>query len=110
MSGRKLRVPFTTRATSRRGWCQPPQHSQSLQALFAHVPGLQVIMPATPGDAKGLLMTAYSTDSPVLCLDHRWLYETCGPVPEQPYYLPIRMAPAVRDGSDVTVLAVLRVV
>src|SRR5207245_10778361 len=106
MSGGKLRVPFTIRASIGRGWGQAAQHSQSLQAMFAHVPGLQVIMPATPGDAKGLLMTAYSTDSPVLCLEHRWLYETSGPVPEEPYYLPIGTATVVRDGSDETIVAV----
>jgi len=110
MSGGKLHVPFTIRAIIGRGWGQAAQHSQSLQAMFAHVPGLQVIMPATPGDAKGLLMTAYSTDSPVLCLEHRWLYETSGPVPEEPYYLPIGTATVVRDGSDVTIVAVSHMV
>src|SRR6267142_935701 len=100
MSGGKLHVPFTIRAIIGRGWGQAAQHSQSLQ----------VIMPATPGDAKGLLMTAYSTDSPVLCLEHRWLYETSGPVPEEPYYLPIGTATVVREGSDVTIVAVSHMV
>src|SRR5437899_674389 len=72
--------------------------------------GVQVIMPATPGDAKGLLMTAYSTDSPVLCLEHRWLYETSGPVPEEPYYVPIGTATVAREGSDVTIVAVSHMV
>ena len=110
MCGGKLRVPFTIRAVIGRGWGQAAQHSQSLQALFAHVPGLAVIMPATPADAKGLLMTALSMDSPVICLEHRWLYEKSGPVPEDPYYIPLGQAGLVREGSDVTIVAVSHMV
>ena len=87
-----------------------PLVRDGLRARLAVVPGLQVIMPATPGDAKGLLMTAYSTDSPVLCLEHRWLYETSGPVPEEPYYVPIGTATVAREGSDVTIVAVSHMV
>ncbi len=110
MCGGKLRVPMTIRAIIGRGWGQAAQHSQSLQALFAHVPGLSVIMPATPGAAKGLLMTALSTDGPVICLEHRWLYEKSGPVPEEPYYIPLGQAAVVRAGADVTVAAVSHMV
>ena len=110
MCGGKLRVPFTIRAVIGRGWGQAAQHSQSLQALFAHVPGLAVIMPATPADAKGLLMTALSMDSPVICLEHRWLYEKSGPVPEDPYSIPLGQAGLVREGSDVTIVAVSHMV
>lgn len=110
MCGGKLRVPFTIRAVIGRGWGQAAQHSQSLQALFAQVPGLAVIMPATPADAKGLLMTALSMDSPVICLEHRWLYEKSGPVPEDPYSIPLGQAGLVREGSDVTIVAVSHMV
>ena len=105
MSGGKLRVPLTIRAIIGRGWGQAAQHSQSLQAIFAHVPGLSVVMPATPADAKGLLMTALTTESPVICLEHRWLYEKSGPVPEESYYVPLGQGQVLREGADVTVAA-----
>lgn len=110
MCGGKLRVPLTVRAIIGRGWGQAAQHSQSLQAMFAHVPGLAVIMPATPGDAKGLLMSALTAESPVICLEHRWLYEKSGPVPEEPYYVPLGQGQVIREGTDATVAAVSHMV
>jgi len=110
MSGGKLKVPLTIRAIIGRGWGQAAQHSQSLQAMFAHVPGLSVIMPTTPADAKGLLMTALSSDNPVICLEHRWLYDKSGPVPEDPYYTPLGVGAVVRPGRDVTIVAVSHMV
>jgi pyruvate/2-oxoglutarate/acetoin dehydrogenase E1 component len=110
MSGGKLKVPLTIRAIIGRGWGQAAQHSQSLQAMFAHVPGLAVIMPSTPADAKGLLMTALSSDGPVICLEHRWLYDKSGPVPEDPYYTPLGVGAVVRPGRDVTIVAVSHMV
>jgi pyruvate/2-oxoglutarate/acetoin dehydrogenase E1 component len=110
MCGGRLKVPLTIRAIIGRGWGQAAQHSQSLQAMFAHVPGLAVIMPASPADAKGLLMTALSTDSPVICLEHRWLYDKSGPVPEDPYYTPLGVGSVVRPGRDVTIVAVSHMV
>jgi pyruvate dehydrogenase E1 component beta subunit len=110
MCGGKLKVPITIRAIIGRGWGQAAQHSQSLQAMFAHVPGLSVIMPASPADAKGLLMTALSSDSPVICLEHRWLYDKSGPVPEDPYYTPLGVGSVVRPGRDVTIVAVSHMV
>ena len=110
MSGGALRVPLTIRAVIGRGWGQAAQHSQSLQALLAHVPGLQVIMPATPADAKGLLLTALTTEAPVICLEHRWLYDKTGPVPEEPYYVPLGHGAVVREGSEVTVAALSHMV
>ena len=110
MSGGKLKVPLTIRAIIGRGWGQAAQHSQSLQAMFAHVPGLSVIMPTSPADAKGLLMTALSSDSPVVCLEHRWLYDKSGPVPEDPYYTPFGVGSVVRPGRDVTIVAVSHMV
>jgi pyruvate/2-oxoglutarate/acetoin dehydrogenase E1 component len=101
-----LRVPLVIRAIIGRGWGQAAQHSQSLQSLFAHVPGLSVVMPATPHDAKGLLLQALRGDGPVVCLEHRWLYEKTGPVPEDDYTIPFGQAAVVRPGRDVTVVAV----
>lgn len=106
MSGGRLAVPLTIRAIIGRGWGQAAQHSQSLQAMFAHVPGLKVVMPATPYDAKGLLLAALRADSPVICLEHRWLYEKTGPVPEEPYALPFGRAAVARPGTDVTIVTV----
>src|SRR5712691_4004175 len=106
MSGGGLRVPMTVRAIIGRGWGQAAQHSQSLQAMFAHVPGLKVIMPAMPHDAKGLLLSALRGDGPVICLEHRWLYERTGSVPEEPYTVPFGRASIARVGSDVTIVAV----
>ena len=100
-----LRVPMVIRAIIGRGWGQAAQHSQSLQALFAHVPGLSVIMPATPHDAKGLLLQALRGEGPVVCLEHRWLYEKSGPVPEEDYTIPFGEAAVVRPGRDVTIVA-----
>jgi pyruvate dehydrogenase E1 component beta subunit len=110
MCGGKLRVPLTIRAIIGRGWGQAAQHSQSLQAMFAHVPGLAVVMPATPADAKGLLMTALTTESPVICLEHRWVYERTGHVPEEPYYVPLGQGQILREGADATVAAVSHMV
>ena len=106
MSGGTLRVPLTVRAIIGRGWGQAAQHSQSLQALFAHVPGLTVVMPAMPADAKGLLMSALTADRPVICLEHRWLYEKIGAVPEEPFTIPFGRAFVARAGRDVTIVAV----
>lgn len=105
MSGGALRVPLTVRAIIGRGWGQAAQHSQSLQALFAHVPGLTVVMPAMPADAKGLLMSALAADRPVICLEHRWLYEKIGPVPEEPFTVPFGRASVARAGRDVSIVA-----
>lgn len=88
-----------------RGWGQGPQHSQSLQALFAHIPGLKVIMPATPYDAKGLLIASIEDNNPVICLEHRWLYNTFGEVPQGVYRVPLGQACVVREGRDITIVA-----
>lgn len=106
MCGGRLRVPMVIRAIIGRGWGQAAQHSQSLQALFAHIPGLHVIMPAMPCDAKGLIMSALRADGPVICLEHRWLYDRSGPVPPEPYTVPLGQAAVLRQGSDVTIVAI----
>ena len=98
-------VPVVIRAVINRGGEQGAQHSQALQALFAHVPGLKVVMPATPYDAKGLLIAAVRDGNPVLYIDDRWLYDLQGDVPESLYEVPIGSAALRRSGRDVTLLA-----
>ena len=106
MFGGRMRVPLVIRMLIGRGWGQGPQHSHSLQAWFAHVPGLKVLMPATPYDAKGLLISAIEDDNPVMVLEHRWLYNIRGPVPEGIYRVPIGEARVVREGTDLTIVSV----
>lgn len=101
----QVAVPVVIRAVINRGGEQGAQHSQALQALFAHVPGLKVVMPATPYDAKGLLIAAVRDGNPVLYLDDRWLYESEGDVPEGLYEVPIGSAAVRRSGKDVTIVA-----
>ncbi len=105
MYGGKLRAPLTIRMIIGRGWGQGPQHSQSLQAWFAHVPGLKVVMPTTPHDAKGMLIAAVEDDAPVIVFEHRWLYNIKGPVPEDMYRVPLDKAAVMRAGKDITLAA-----
>ncbi len=105
MFGGQAPVPLVIRMVVGRGWGQGPQHSQSLQAWFAHVPGLKVVMPATPHDAKGLLISAIEDDNPVVFIEHRWLYSIHGPVPEGVYRVPLGQPNVLRRGRDVTVAA-----
>lgn len=104
MFGGQLRVPLVIRLVVGRGWGQGPQHSQSLQALFAHIPGLKVVMPSTPHDAKGLLISAIEDDNPVIFVEHRWLHSVFGSVPNEMYRIPIGAAKTVREGTDVTIV------
>lgn len=105
MFGGKMRVPLVIRLIIGRGWGQGPQHSQSLQAWFAHVPGLKVVMPTTPHDVKGLLIASIEDDNPVIFLEHRWLYNISGPVPEGVYRVPLGEARVAREGKDLTIAA-----
>jgi pyruvate/2-oxoglutarate/acetoin dehydrogenase E1 component len=105
MFGGRMRVPFVIRLMIGRGWGQGPQHSQSLQSVFGHFPGLKVVMPATPHDAKGLLVAAVKDDNPVVYMEHRWLHGISGPVPEDLYAVPIGEARIARGGRDVTIVA-----
>lgn len=98
-------IPIVIRVVIGRGWGQGAQHAQSLHALFAHIPGLKVVMPSTPSDAKGLLMAAIEDPNPVMFIEHRWLHNTFGPVPEEPYTTPIGKARVVRQGKDVTIVS-----
>lgn len=105
MFGGRMRVPLVIRLVIGRGWGQGPQHSQSLQAIFSHIPGLKVVMPTTPYDAKGLLTSAIEDDNPVIFLEHRWLHGVFGSVPEEPYRVPIGEARTAREGRDVTIVS-----
>ena len=106
MFGGKVNVPLTIRGIINRGGEQGPQHSQALQSIFAHIPGLKVVMPSTPYDAKGLLIASIKDDNPVLYIDDRWLYEEEGEVPEEIYDVPIGKGVVKREGKDVTVIAI----
>lgn len=105
VSGGSSHIPITIRAIIGRGWGQGAQHSQSLQAVFAHFPGLKVVMPATPYDAKGLLIASIKDNSPVIFIDHRGLYEEVGPVPEEYFEVPLGKAAVRRPGTDITIVA-----
>lgn len=105
MFGGKANVPMVLRTPAGSGTGAAAQHSQSLEAWFVHVPGLKVVMPSTPYDAKGLLISAIRDDNPVIFIEHKLLYSTKGPVPDEEYTVPIGVADVKREGSDVTVVA-----
>lgn len=105
MFGGRSIAPMTIRMVVGRGWGQGAQHSQSLHAWFAHIPGLKVVMPSTPHDAKGLLIAAVEDNSPVVFIEHRWLYNLYGPVPAGHYTVPIGVPRLVRSGEHVTVVS-----
>jgi len=105
MTGGAVRVPMTLRALYGAGTSAGATHSESLYSLFAHMPGIKVAVPSNPYDAKGLLITSIRDDDPVLFMEHRLLYRTEGPVPEEPYTVPFGVANTIREGSDVTVVA-----
>jgi pyruvate dehydrogenase E1 component beta subunit len=105
MFDRQVRVPLVIRGIVGRGWGCGAQHSQTLHGWFAHVPGLKVVAPATPYDAKGLFLASVADDSPVVFLEHRWLYKNQGPVPAEPYTLPLGRASLLHRGDSLTVVA-----
>lgn len=105
MFGQKQSVPMVIRMIIGRGWGQGPQHAQSLQALYAHIPGLKVVMPATASDAKGLLLSAVADENPVIFIEHRWLHALPGAVPKDFYTVPIGRARVAKKGTDVTIVA-----
>ena len=110
MFGGQSSVPIVIRMIIGQGWGQGPQHSQSLHALFAHIPGLKVVMPATPKDAKGLLIASIQDNNPVIFLEHRWLHNVRGPVEEKMYSTPLGQPHLMRQGSDVTIVALSNMV
>src|SRR6266704_3789603 len=105
MSGGKLKVPMVVRTTLGAGRRSAAQHSQSLHAWFSHVPGLKVVIPATPYDAKGLLKTAIRDDNPVIFFEDKMMYQLKGPVPDGDYTIPFGLADIKRSGSDISIIA-----
>jgi acetoin:2,6-dichlorophenolindophenol oxidoreductase subunit beta len=105
MYGSQLSVPVVIWGIINRGGEQGAQHAQSIQSMFAHAPGLKVIMPSTPYDVKGMLMAAVKDGNPVLFVDDRWLYQIEGEVPEERYTVPIGKAKVRRKGSDLTIVS-----
>jgi pyruvate/2-oxoglutarate/acetoin dehydrogenase E1 component len=110
MFGGKAVTPMVIRTMFGAGIRAASQHSQALYPIFTHIPGLKVVVPATPYDAKGLLIQSIRDDDPVIFLEHKVLYALEGDVPEEPYAIPFGEAEIVREGDDVTVVAIGRMV
>jgi pyruvate dehydrogenase E1 component beta subunit len=106
MSGGKLKVPMVLRTTMGAGRRSAAQHSQSLHAWYSHIPGLKVVVPSTPYDAKGLMKSAIRDDNPVVILEDKMMYKTVkGPVPAEDYTIPLGVADVKREGTDITLVA-----
>lgn len=105
MFGGNVSVPIVIRAIIGGGWGSAAQHSQPLQGLFTHIPGLKVVMPATAYDAKGLLLSSIKDNSPVIFIEHRWLYDQLDDVPRNPYCIPLGKSILRREGKDLTLIA-----
>ncbi|HSL45467.1 MAG TPA: alpha-ketoacid dehydrogenase subunit beta [Anaerolineales bacterium] len=106
MSGGKLKVPMVLRTTMGAGRRSAAQHSQSLHAWYSHIPGLKVVVPSTPYDAKGLMKSAIRDDNPVVILEDKMMYKTVkGPVPAEEYTIPLGVADVKREGTDITLVA-----
>lgn len=110
MTGGQAEVPLVLRTAGGCGTGAAAQHSQSLESWFCHVPGLKVIAPSTPYDAKGLLKAAIRDNNPVIFFEHKLLYKQSGEVPEEDYVLPIGKADVKRQGKDVTIITYSRMV
>ena len=110
MFGGKITIPMVLRSACGAGRGSAAQHSQSLESWFMHIPGLKVVMPSTPADAKGLLISSIRDDNPVVFLEHKLLYAVKGEVPEGEYTIPLGQADIKRTGEDVTVVATSRMV
>ncbi len=110
MAGGRVKVPLVIRTQQGGGRGNAAQHSQSLETIFTHIPGLKVIIPATPYDAKGLLKSALRDENPVVFIEHKLLYATKGPVPEEEYTIPLGQADIKRRGEHVTLVSLSRTV
>lgn len=106
MNGGKASVPVVIWGIVNRGGEQAAQHSQAMHALFSHIPGLKVVMPATPYDAKGLMISAIKDPNPVVFIDDRWLYGITADVPEEIYEVPIGKAAIRRSGNDISIISI----
>jgi len=105
MFGGVAKLPLTIRMIIGRGWGQGPQHAQNLQAMYMHIPGLKVVMPFSPSDAKGLMIASIEDDNPVIFIEHRWLHNVKGHVDEGVYSVPIGKGKIVQSGKDITIVA-----
>jgi len=110
MFGGKAKIPMVIRTACGAGGSAAAQHSQSLEAWFMHVPGLKVVAPSTAYDAKGLLISSIRDDNPVIFVEHKFIYDLEGEVPEDIYTIPLGKADVKRQGSDVTVIATMAMV
>ena len=110
MSGGQVKVPLTIRTQGGAGWSPGAQHAQQLESWFVHVPGLKVVYPSTPEDVRGLLWSSIYDDNPVIFFEHRLLYPLKGDVPEEIAPIELGKARVLRSGSDVTVVAIGRMV
>jgi pyruvate/2-oxoglutarate/acetoin dehydrogenase E1 component len=110
MFGGKTTVPMVVRTEGGAGRAIAAHHSQSLESLWTHFPGIYVVMPSTPYDAKGLLKTAIRDDNPVMFIEHKMLYKEKGPVPEEEYIIPFGVADIKREGKDITIVTYSRMV
>jgi pyruvate/2-oxoglutarate/acetoin dehydrogenase E1 component len=110
MTGGKAHLPLVIRTQGGGGVSAGPQHSQSLEAMYGHIPGLIVVLPSTPYDAKGLLKSSIREDNPVVFIEHKAMYGMKGPVPEEEYLVPLGKADVKRKGNDVTLVALSRCV
>lgn len=106
MFGGRQKVPLVIRSIIGRGWGSAAQHSQSLQGLFMHVPGLKLVMPSNAYDAKGLLLTSIADNNPVIFIEHRWLYDQKHHVPPEIYTVPFGKGVIKKEGKDATVVAI----
>jgi len=105
MFGGKASIPLVCRTPAGSGTGAAAQHSQSLEAWFVHTPGIKVVMPSTPADVKGLLVTSIRDNNPVMFVEHKLLYHTDGPVSEDLYAIPLGQADVKREGRDLTIIA-----
>ncbi len=110
MTGGMVKVPVVIRTQGGGGVAAGPHHSQSLEAIYAHIPGLYVVMPSTPYDAKGLLKASIREDNPVIFIEHKKLYGESGPVPEDDYIVPLGKGDIKREGTDISVITYSRCV
>lgn len=110
MTGGQVKVPLVIRTQGGGGRSSAAQHAQSLEVWFCHIPGLKVVMPSTPYDAKGLLKSSIRDDNPVIFIEHKILYNRKGPVPEEEYLIPLGKAEVKKEGDDFTIVATSRMV
>lgn len=108
--GGKVSVPMVVRTVAGAGFRAAAEHSQTLYSLYTHIPGLKVVAPATAEDAKGLLISAIRDPDPVIFIEHKRLYMVEGPVPEESYAIPLGVAKVIREGNDVTIVGVQKMV